>query len=188
MRDPGRRARLFAAGGLRRHGVQPARGEGRAQPWPHAASRTGRGARRRAASAAVGDRSRTSFRLCRAFQRAGFRRHPCHDRRRRPARARQQDAVERQGGGVALFRQLRQGRRLAPGAGSGGRASGDPGVRPERAGGAAEIFHAGRLVCGEGRDHPGLPPCSLCDRGRRLLLVRRRPTTARSGGGRIRHW
>ena len=39
-----------------------------------------------------------------AFQRAGFRRHPRDDFRRRPARSRQQDPFERQGRSVALFR------------------------------------------------------------------------------------
>ena len=77
----------------------------------------------------VGRRSRAAFRLCRPFQCARFRRHPRHDRRRCPARARQQDAAERQGRSVALFRQLSQDQRLASGAGLGGGQPGDPGVR-----------------------------------------------------------
>ena len=75
----------------------------------------------RAAAGTVGGRSRPPRRLCRAFQCAGLRRHPRHDRRRCPARARQPDAPERQGRGVPIFRKLFEGQRLAPGAGTGGR-------------------------------------------------------------------
>ena len=64
----------------------------------------------------VGCRSRAARRLCRPFQRARFRRDPRHDRGRCAARSRQQDPHERQGRSVALFRQLRQGQRLASGA------------------------------------------------------------------------
>ena len=77
----------------------------------------------------VGCRARSARRLCRAFQRARFRRHPRHDRGRCAARTRQQDAPERQGRGVPLFRKLFQGQRLASGAGTGRRAARDPGVR-----------------------------------------------------------
>ena len=49
------------------------------------------------------------------------------------ARSRQQDPHERQGRGVPLFRQLRQGQRLASGPGPGGGTSRHPGVRSERA-------------------------------------------------------
>jgi hypothetical protein len=87
----------------------------------------------------VGGRSRAARRLCRAFQRARFRRHPRHDRRRRAARSRQQDAPERQGRGVQLFRQLLEGQRLASGARAG---RGHPAILvfdPERTGLAIKI-------------------------------------------------
>jgi RNA polymerase sigma factor (sigma-70 family) len=70
-----------------------------------AASRTRKAARvrRRAAGCAAAEtvrrRARPAQRLCRAFQCARFRRHPRHDRRRRRAGARQQDAHAGQGGG-----------------------------------------------------------------------------------------
>ena len=67
-----------------------------------------RGAGRRAATASVRCRSRAARRLCRAFQRARFRRDPRHDRGRCSARSRQQDPTERQGRSVPLLRQLRQ--------------------------------------------------------------------------------
>ena len=80
----------------------------------------------------VGCRSRAPRRLCRAFQRAGFRRDPRHDRGRRAARSRQQDPHERQGRGVQLFRQLR--RRSATGIWCRGWWKGipHPGVRSRR--------------------------------------------------------
>ena len=67
-----------------------------------------------------------------------------------------------------LFRQLRQGQRLASGAGNGGGASRHPGVRSERARCRAEIFHAAGLVGRQGRRHQGFPPCGVHHRWRRI--------------------
>ena len=96
-----------------------------------------------AAAETVGGRSRAARRLCRAFQRARFRRHPRHDRRRRQARSRQQDPDERQGRSVTLLRQLfdkASDWHLVPGL-----VEGRPAILvfdPERARCGAEIFHA----------------------------------------------
>ena len=66
--------------------------------------------------------------------------------------------------------------RLASGAGTGGGPSRHPGVRSQRAGRAAEIFHAAELVGRQGRDHPGFPPRALRHRGRGISgLTSHRP-------------
>ena len=110
QRDPDGRARLLAAGNLRGDGLQPARGEGRPSSRPRPAARTRRRAGRFAAPGIVEGRSRAARRLCRALQRAGFRRYPRDDRGRCAARTRQQDAPERQGRGFQVFRKLFQSR------------------------------------------------------------------------------
>ena len=104
-----------------------------------------------AASGIVEGRARSPRRLCRAFQRAGFRRHPRHDLGRCAARTRQPDAPERQGRGFQVFRKLFQSHRLASGAGAGGGTARDPGVRSRPAGRGAEIFHAAAMVRRQGR-------------------------------------
>ena len=117
----------------------------------------------------IEDRSRSSRRLCRAFQRAGFRRHPRHDRRRRPARSRQQDAPERQGRGCpdtsATIRRSAIGiwcpdwwkaiRRSWCSIRTSGRSE-------------PKYFMLLQLVGRQGRDHPRFPPRGLRHRGRRF--------------------
>ena len=96
QRDPDGCARLLAKRSLRGDGFQPARGESSAASRTQSASRNGRRTGRSAASGTIEGRSRSSWRLCRPLQRAGFRRHPRHDCRRRPARSGQQTEDERQ--------------------------------------------------------------------------------------------
>ena len=91
--------------------------------------------------ATVGGRSRHGFPPMSPFQCARFRRHPCHDRRRRAARARQQDTDERarpRCRAISAIMPRSSDWHLVPG--SGGGPPGDPGVRPERAGRRPKYF------------------------------------------------
>jgi RNA polymerase sigma factor (sigma-70 family) len=116
----------------------------------------------------LAEAERAPRRLCRAFQCARLRCRARHARRRRAPGTRQQDSDEGQGRGFRIFRKLFEDRRLAPGAGAGGRPSRHPGVRSEPAGGCAEISHAVAVVCRQGRRDPRLPSRGLCHRWRRI--------------------
>ena len=76
------------------------------------------------------------------------------------------------------FGNYAQGQRLASGAGAGRGTSRHPGVRSERAGCGAEIFHAAGLGRRQGRDHPGFPPRAVRHRWRGISSSLSQPSAA----------
>jgi len=101
-RDPDGCARLLASGDLRGDDFQPARGESGPSSRTRATPRIGRRAEDRPQPKLSERRSRSPWRLCRAFQRARFRRDPRHDATMYASTS-SQDPHERQGRGFQIL-------------------------------------------------------------------------------------
>ena len=98
---------------------------------------------------------------------AGFRRHPRHDRGRGAARTRQQEPVERQGRGVAIFRKLSE---VTDWHSVPGMIEDRPGILVFDPGepGSGPNIHAAAVVGRQGRNHQRFPPRIVRHRRRRV--------------------